>query len=196
MSDMLLTQDNPVFVVFTLEMPLQPRERHEYFEDRIEAFLHDQPIAQYCGGGTLINKDGSIKACDIELEVNHLNAISTLIDVLETWGAAKGSVARFEDQQGKTTEIAFGKNEGLALYLDTNVLNDDARCTQDDIDTLYAAISQTLESQAQLSLLGQEIGDYYVIYFFGPSFSVLEQRLQALFSHFPALENAYIKQIA
>jgi len=196
MSNPLSTQQGPVFVVFTLAMPLQPQERHEYFEDRIEAFLQDQPLAEYCGGGTLINEDGSIKACDIELEINHLNNISTFIEVLENYGAAKGSVARFEDQQGKTTEIAFGKNEGLALWLDTNVLNDDARCTQDDIDALYAAIAQTFGPDVQLSLLGQEIGDNYVIYFFGPSFAVLEQRLQALFGHFPALNNAHFEQIA
>jgi len=196
MSNPLSTQEGPVFVVFTLAMPLQPRERHEYFEDRIDEFLQDKNLAEYCGGGTSINKDGSIQSCDIELEINHINNIPTLIDALENYGAAKGSVARFEDEQGKTTEIAFGKNEGLALWLDNNILNDDALCTQDDIDALYTAISQTFKSYVQLSLSGQEVGDNYVIYFYGPSFTVLEQRLQALFGHFPALNNARIEQIA
>jgi len=196
MSSPSLSQDVPIFVVFTMEMPLQPQERHEYFEDRLDEFLQSQPLAEYCGGGTLINKDGSIKAADIELEVNHVENIATLIEQFEQWGAAKGSVARFENNQGQTTEMAFGKNEGMALSLDVNVLNDDNRCTQEDIDNLYAAISQTLDQSAQLSLSGQEIDDRYVIYFYGPSFTVLEQRLRALWGHFSALENARIEQIA
>jgi hypothetical protein len=64
-------------------------------------------------------ENGEILYCDVEIKLNTSEVdnevIQNIINQLEELGAPKGSILRIEKLE---KEIAFGKREGIGIYLD------------------------------------------------------------------------------
>ena len=55
-----------MFYTLQLNAKLQPFDRHD-LEDLIEEFLSEGNLGATSGGGTMMDKNGEVEYCDIEL---------------------------------------------------------------------------------------------------------------------------------
>ena len=55
-----------MFYTLQLNARLQPFDRHD-LEDLIEEFLSEENLGATSGGGTMMDKNGEVEYCDIEL---------------------------------------------------------------------------------------------------------------------------------
>lgn len=105
-------------VSVTLWEPVQPISRGERYEDPLFEALEKAGLGgPGDGGGSLCSEAGEIEQVDFDVEVATLDAIPTIVRVLEKAGASRGSELRFE-RNGKKVTRKFGVTEGLAIYLD------------------------------------------------------------------------------
>ena len=58
-----------VYLVARLNAPIQPINLGEQFEDPLEILMKADGLGEFIGGSSLLARDGSIAACDLELEV-------------------------------------------------------------------------------------------------------------------------------
>ena len=85
-----------MFYTLQLNARLQPFDRHD-LEDLIEEFLSEGNLGATSGGGTMMDKNGEVEYCDIELELNSPEAVKELLHKLEEIGIPKGSKLYGED---------------------------------------------------------------------------------------------------
>jgi len=181
----------PVDVTFTFPMPLEPEHRHMFLEDPLTAFLEENNLGEWVGGGTFLGDGNAISGCDISVTLNDLDSLERVTAKLNELGAAKGSTFELDDEDAEPQ--AFGSNESLALFLDMDL--PDEVMEHNDIGKLYQAIEHSISGAGQWLGSSQQ-GRHYVLYLYGPSFAALEQCLAPLLEQEPLLENAFVRQVA
>jgi hypothetical protein len=84
---------------------VNPLERAKKYEDPLEGALKEGHLGEVTGGGTMQNKDGSIKWVGVDIELVDLSAALAFTKMkLRSLGAPKGSVVEFERDGVKVTE--------------------------------------------------------------------------------------------
>ena len=185
-----------IYIIAQLNDKLEPIGRYEIYEQPLEEFLKQKWYGEVTGGGTLQTKDGEIKYCDLEIklrekEINR-QVITDLIHKLEGLGAPKGSKLIIE----KTNEeIAFGKLEGLGLYLDGINLPDEVYKNSDP-DALINDINKLLNIQSGDWVRYWQGNTETGFYFYGPSFTEMKNAIAGLLNSSPECENARVVQVA
>ena len=158
-----------MFYTLQLNAKLQPYDRHD-LEDLIEEFLSEGNLGATSGGGTMMDKNGEVEYCDIELELNSPEAVKELLHKLEEIGIPKGSKLYGEDFSQEV-----GTAEGLAIYINGTDLPEEVyqNC---DINEVY-----------------KNIEEYFYI---NGSFAEAKEKIKNFVESYPLCEKCRIVQIA
>ena len=95
-----------------LNARFQPKHRFD-LEDAIDEILQNNKLGEVTGGGTLLNKDGEIKYCDINIQLNtdDLKYVQWLVEMLNGFGIPKGSFLEYDNE--KKNRVAVGADDGF-----------------------------------------------------------------------------------
>lgn len=181
-------------VIAQLNARLLPFERGEYFEDPLDAILKSLDMGEVTGGGTQMAEDpDGIAYCVIEISLPKMSApvISLIVEELEKLGAPKGSVLKFINSND---EIAFGKYEGLGLFLNGTDLPSDVYALSDVNDTV-AECNRLLEHTG--AFRGYWEGRHETaLYFYGKNFVKMRAAIQGYLDTAPLCSKARVVRIA
>lgn len=181
-----------VFVLARLNARVQPIDRGEIYGRPLDAMLREQGLGEVTGGGTQLDENGEVEFCDLEISLKGTSeaALAALRGCLEALGAPKGSrILLGEDQP----EIAFGVNEGLAVYLNGTDLPDSVY-RECDIDTIWDEFERLLGPNGRLQ------GDWHGpaesgLYLYGPSYDVMADAIRPFLDSYPLCQKARVVQI-
>jgi hypothetical protein len=183
----------PVTVIVTLNARLQPMHRGEFFEDPLDASLRAANLGEVSGGGTLQQANGEIECCDIELQVPAASkeVVDAVLAMLERLDAPIGSKLVVE-----TTgeERAFGKAEGLGIYLNGTDLPDDTyqKC---DSNVVLSEVSRLLDGKGRVLSHWQGPTET-AFYLYGESFDEMKSRIADFLVTYPLCDKCRLERIA
>jgi hypothetical protein len=178
-------------VVATLNARVMPVDRGERYEDPLDAQLGKRGLGHVSGGGTMQQENGEIDFVDIELELHDTGAgtLDLVVQVLETMGAPLGSKLAYDGG-----ERPFGKNEGLAVYVNGTDLPDEVYATC-DINVVIERFDELLGEAGAMQ--GHWQGDTETaLYYYGPSFTEMSALIAPYLAEYPLLDRARLVRIA
>lgn len=186
-------RSQPSYVVARLNARLQPVHRGEFFEDPLNAVLNRADLGQVTGGGTMQDVTGEIEYCDIEIEITGgvPDAVKCVIDTLENLGAPKGSRLHVEVE---SREVAFGTQEGLAVYLNGTDLPEHVY-RECDSNFVYSEFNRLLEHSGRVLSFWQGPRET-AFYVYGSSSADMRDRLSGFIGSYPLCARCRIVQIA
>jgi hypothetical protein len=172
---------------------IQPIARGERYEDPLHDMLISEGLGEVEGGGTMVNEDNEIMYVDVEIMFSgETEAVAQRIIIfLENAGAPKGSKLIFPESE---RTIEFGKQEGLALYLNGTDLADEVYEAEDP--------NVTLEELNSLLAGAGSITDYWngntetALYAYGSSFAKMKSIIDPYVERSPNCQLSRIVQIA
>lgn len=183
----------PTYVVAQLNARLQPIHRVERFGDPLAEVLQTAGAGEVTGGGSLVSREGEIEYCDIEILVSRSASeiANLLIEMLEQLGAPKGSKLHLEADK---REIPFGRNEGIAVYLNGTDLPDEvyAEC---DSNFVLTELQRLLGGNGSVMSYWQGPRET-AFYMYGPSFGPMVDLLRPFIEVYPLCAGCRIEQIA
>jgi hypothetical protein len=187
------TVTQSMLVVARLNDRAQPMDRGELYEDPLYEVLKKNRAGSITGGGTKLTEDYEIEFCDIEIEVYEpaTESIALIKQTLEELGAPKGSKLVLE-AQGE--ELSFGRNEGLAVYLNGTDLPDEVY-TECDSSFVYSEFNQMLGVDGKVHSHWDGPTET-ALYMYGPSFETMKKRIEGFLGSYPLCELARVVQIA
>jgi hypothetical protein len=189
----LFKKKKPMVVVATLNARLQPDDRAD-IEDALDAAMakHKHGV-RVVGGGTLIAKDGEVRECDIEIELDDPSdaKIDMVMRTLEAMLAPKGSRLNIPDQSRR---IDFGLQEGLALYLNGTDLPDEVY-RDSDVNHVFAECQRLLQGIGAVSSHWQG-PEETAFYMYGSDFKIMRERLAPFLNTYPLCQQCRVEQIA
>ncbi|CAK9041845.1 Probable protein kinase UbiB (Ubiquinone biosynthesis protein UbiB) [Durusdinium trenchii] len=182
------------YVTARLNARVQPIDRGDYYEDPLHDMLQDRNLGGVTGGGTqLADEPAGIEFCDLEINVYEISdeTLQTIADRLEALGAPKGSKLIVEST-GR--EIPFGKNEGIAVYLNGVDLPDEVydAC---DFDTVVSEFDRLMGDKGAYRGYWQgsrETG----VYCYGASYQEMKAAIDPFLNSYPLCQRARVEQIA
>lgn len=178
-----------MLIVLHLNEKLQPKHRFP-LEDMIDDALKKNGFGEVTGGGTLMEKNGEIKSCDIDIEfsgndddferfksyINHLNI-------------AKGS--ELEVDGGK--KIPVGSYEGLGIYLSVELPKEVYE--HNDINELIKNLGDAMGEKSVLRSW-REHNEFTALYFYGNSFFEMKKLAKPILKEHPLAKDCKIVRIA
>lgn len=174
-------------VTLQLHAKLMPLDRGEYYEDPIAVLLEEKGIGTVTGGGTLLQENGEVSCCDIEIELNSKEdaIIQQVLTMIETVKVPKGSLLLCDQQK-----IAVGSLEGLALYLNGTQLSDEvyASC---DVNEVVRCLEEAIKGLGFCYSHFQG-NEETALYFYGTSFEEMQQRMLPFITAYPLCERSRI----
>lgn len=163
------------------------------FANSLDDFLKKSSLGKVIGGGTLLTETGGeVKSFDIAIEVNTFNqdVWKEIKEFLEGKGAPKGSVM---GNVATDTEIPFGVNEGLALYLNGTELEASVY-EQSNTDHVYEEIDRMLGDAGAAYGFWQGSTET-AFYFYGRSFDEMKSLMQTFLDTYPLCQKCRVVQI-
>lgn len=191
-SDMSQSEEEQAFYL-TLEINarLQPLDRGDIYEDPIEEALIACGCGTTDGGGTMMQENGEIKFCDVEITLNdNTNEnMDKLLRIIDKIGLPKGSFLRADN-----LELPVGTLEGLALYMNGTELPDEVyeSC---DINYAIEKINELLAQSGSMYSHWQGPKDT-ALYFYGPSFDEMKEKMETFLLEYPLCQKCRIEKIA
>ncbi len=185
-----------MYITVTLNAKLQPMHRHEV-EDAINEIFEQQNIkAEITGGGTMQEKNGEIKFCDLEIELDEKEFNEEIIDIIEFILAPKGSKITIypENETDEPKVISFGKHEGLGLYLSNDL--DDKIYEECDVNIVYREVDKLLEEKEAGRIESYWEGEETSFYLYGKSFEEMHKIILPFLEKYPLCEKCRIVKIA
>lgn len=189
----MFKQNKPTFITVTLNAKLQPLDRAE-LEDAFSDFCQSKGIkADVVGGGTLIEKNGEVKACDIEIQLNKVTeeSISEIKGIFEAMLAPKGSYITVTETGEK---INFGHHEGLGLYLNGTDLSDEIYATCDS-NYVYQECERLINGIGMINSHWQGQAET-ALYIYGKNFIEINNAIRPLIDNYPLCQKARVEQLA
>jgi len=187
------TPEQGGYVTAQLNARVQPMHRGEIYEDPLDAFLRERQLGEVDGGGTMLTEHGEISYCDVEIKLATVseNELKLLVSTLEELGAPKGSKLLIDD--GKR-ELSFGRNEGLAVYLNgTELPNEVYETTNSNV--VYDTFTKLLGAEGAVQSWWQGPTET-ALYLFGPSFDRMRNLIGDFMASYPLCQKARVVQIA
>ena len=178
-----------MFYTLQLNARLQPFDRHD-LEDLIEEFLSEGNLGAASGGGTMMDKNGEVEYCDIELELNSPEAMKELLHKLEEIGIPKGSKL-----YGKDFSQEVGTAEGLAIYINGTDLPEEVyqNC---DINEVYKNIEEALNDAIVVTSYFEGSTETALYFYINGSFAEAKEKIKNFVESYPLCEKCRIVQIA
>jgi hypothetical protein len=180
-------------ITVTLNAKLQPTHRGE-LEDAFVEFCNQKGIKlNIVGGGTLLEDNGEIMVCDIEIELEDMtdDTISSVREVFEAMLAPKGSYITVHGQDKK---IEFGQHEGLGLYLNGTDLPDDVYETCDS-NFVYEECERLIQGLGMINSHWQGSTET-ALYMYGKSFDAMYEAIKPFVDTYPLCQKARMVRIA
>ena len=182
------------YVTARLNARLRPLDRGEIYEDALDGLLKDRSLGEVTGGGTMQSESGEIEFCDLEICLTRVT--EETLDQLRLWledlGAPKGSVLLLERETD--SEIAFGRNEGLAVYFNGTDLPDEvyAEC---DINLVHSEFEKLLGADGRIQSYWEGPQET-AFYLYGPSYGTMLGAIQPFLDSYPLCRKARLVQVA
>jgi hypothetical protein len=182
-------------IVAEINDKIKPIDRGDVYEEPIDKFLKANKLGEICGGGTLLEKNGEILSCDIQMQLFTENPekelLNTIIKKLEELGAPIGSKLVSENNN---TKIEFGKLQGIALYLDGINLPDEVYRSADPF-FLVSEIKKLAGIQTEV--IREWTGESETgFYFYGDSYERIKDSIADFIATYPLCKGARIVRIA
>jgi len=185
---------NPYDIVIQINDKVSPLDRRNLYMLPLHDFLSENNYGEISGGGILKEEPGEIIFCDIHVKF-YKEKISTavlndIINFVEICGAPKGSKIIIEKTH---QEIPFGKNEGIAIYLDEK--NIEEKNHESYVDFVQSEISKrtNISSTTERYWKGNSTTG---LYFYGQSFEKMKDEVSHFMIANPLYKTARIAQIA
>ena len=181
-------------VVAKLNHLLMPIDRGSRYEDPLQDALSAEALGEVAGGGTMVLESGEVEYVDVQVVLNDLKrGVPLLIERLEAFGAPKGSKLRIYDGE-PAREIAFGKAEGVAVYLDGVSLPDEVYASS-DVNVVIEELSKGLAGRGEMH--GHWEGPRETaLYFYGESADEMKGRMSDFLATYPLCAGARVVTIA
>lgn len=180
-------------VIARLNARAQPLDRGDLYEDPLDDVLQAKKLGQVTGGGTQLTETGEIAFCDVEIVLAQASdgALDEVRKCLEAQGAPKGSSLMIEDRED---EIAFGVNEGLAVYLNGTDLPDEvyADC---DVNHIYSEFDRLLGAAGKVHSYWNGPTET-ALYLYGPSHDAMVDSIKPFVESYPLCQKARLEKIA
>lgn len=173
-----------------LNARLQPMHRAEMFEEPLEKALLQEKAGKYLGGGTYQSTTtGEIEKCDVILKVKGkwIEKVITLLQGNRI--VPKGSKIICNK---KVTPI--GQAEGMAIYLNGTDLPEEVYQTN-DINELISELQEVL-GEKSFMFSWWEGGTETALYFYGDSYSDMQESVKQILDVHPLCKLSRTKQIA
>lgn len=181
-------------VVAQLNHLLMPMDRGSRYEDPLQEALSAEALGEVAGGGTMVLESGEVEYIDVQVVLNDVQrGVQRLIERLETFGAPKGSTLRIYDRT-PAREIAFGKAEGVAVYLDGVNLPNEVYASS-DVNVVIEELSNALAGRGEMH--GHWEGPRETaLYFYGESAEEMKNRMSDFLASYPLCAGARVVTIA
>ncbi len=182
------------YVTARLNARLRPLDRGEIYEDALDGLLKDRSLGEVTGGGTMQGESGEIQFCDLEIRLTQVTEES--LDQLRRWledlGAPKGSALLLDRETDN--EVAFGRNEGLAVYFNGTDLPDEvyAEC---DINLVFQEFEKLLGANGRIQSYWEGPQET-AFYLYGPSYGTMLAAIQPFLDSYPLCQKARLVQVA
>jgi len=180
-------------ITVQLNARLMPMDRGSLFEDPLDAELRAAGMGDTDGGGTQLTHSGEVDFCDVEIYVKDLSdeTLATIVEILERLGAPKGSKLR---SSGISSDVQFGRFEGLAVYLNGTNLPADVykNC---DSNFVYSEFNRLMGRAGKVFSHWQGPTET-ALYLYGPSFAEMQAAISDFLSTYPLCQRCRVVQIA
>ncbi|MEZ5935313.1 MAG: hypothetical protein R3F54_25980 [Alphaproteobacteria bacterium] len=179
-------------VIVRLNARLQPLDRGDIYEDPLAEALEATGLGAVTGAGTQLAEEGGIEFCDIDLALENADeeTLDRIVAALEKLGAPKGSKLLY----GESEERPFGKNEGLAIYLNGTDLPDDVYQTC-DINHVISEIDRLLEGVGGFQSYWEGPTET-ALYLYGEDAEKMRGLIAPFMASYALCQQARIEQIA
>ncbi|MEO0932124.1 MAG: hypothetical protein AAFY14_16010 [Pseudomonadota bacterium] len=183
----------PIYLSVRLPLKIGPLERGEYWEDPLSEILEAEGIGEVTGGGTMMDPEGGILYCDLEVAMpDHSDAqLDKLQDAMMRLHAPRKT--SFVDDDGATLR-EFGETSVVGIGLNGADLPDAAYEGFDpDLfnDEIVAALGEGY------SYGGSHAGERYTyFYYHGSDPDHIKAQLTTIAASKPIGEGAKIEQLA
>lgn len=179
------------YLTLQLNAKLRPLDRGDIYEDPIDEILSQSDLGEVDGGGTMMQQNGEIENCDVELALyeDKEEVIAEILEIIEDIGVPKGSLLH-----GENIEISVGSLEGLALYLNGTDLADEvyADC---DINFVISEMNHLLNGKGEMYSYWEGATET-ALYFYGTSYEEMRSATASFISEYPLCQKSRICQIA
>lgn len=182
-----------MMIVAALNARLQPLDRGDLFEDPLDYVLRQSGKGEVTGGGTQLGEGGEIAYCEIEMVVHDADndTVNLLVAALEKMSAPKGSKLQFEDGR---PDLPFGKNEGLAVYLNGTDLPP-STYEECDVNVVYEEFEKRLEGIGHVQSYWEGPTET-ALYMYGSSFEEMRSAISDFLGSYPLCDLARVVQVA
>ncbi|MGN6222077.1 hypothetical protein [Pseudoxanthomonas sp.] len=182
------------FVYARLNARLRPLDRAELYGDPLQEALEKSGVGEVTGGGTMQAQSGEIQYCGIDVDAYDLDrAVPLICGLLEQMGAPRGSRLEFE-QDGVQREVAFGKLEGLAIYLNGTELKPEVYA-ESDVNHVWSEIERLMEGVGSIQSYWEGSAET-ALYLYGDSVNAMRERIAGFMDTYPLCERARYEVIA
>ncbi|WP_105199535.1 hypothetical protein [Pseudoalteromonas sp. T1lg10] len=180
-----------VYITVRINDKCQPIDRGDTYEDPLDEVLQRLQLGEVTGAGTQLNAENQIEYCELDVLVSGDidQAQRAIIDTLEGIGLPKGSKL-FIDRD----EFAIGNHEVLALHFD-NLTLPETIYEQHDINDVLAEV-ETLLAHSGKRNCHSSTHHETIVYYGGPCFTTMEQRILDYVRQHPLCQNGRITQAA
>lgn len=192
LSDEPLMTTSRVLIV-RLNERAQPLDRGARYEDPLDEFLKERGLGEVVGGGSQLAASGEIEYCEIEIDLpsDSEDSLSFIGGALEALGAPKGSKLIIEPG---VKERAFGRNEGLAIYLNGTDLPNHVY-SDCDSNFVFSEFNRLLDSIGSVHSHWQGPRET-ALYLYGESAASMKAALEPFLATYPLCQRARVVQIA
>lgn len=170
---------------------IQSMARTRRYEFPLVSALRAQHLGEVTGTSTCMSRELEVEYVELDLDLYQLDAgIETARLVLESAGAPAGSEFRVKRDSGEQV-IRFGRQEGLAVYLDGINLPDEVydTCTCDGLAVLISGELASVGGEIRGSWVGRSETS---IYLYGPDAEQMFAAIEPILTVYPLCRNARV----
>jgi len=182
-----------IFYTLNINARLQSFDRADIYADRIDDEIISAGIGEIDGGGSLLNTNGEIISCDVDIVLNNEDSgtFNQLIEILNKFEFPKGS--RLSNDDGDNI-VQLGNLEGMAVYLNGTDLPENV---YKDCDVNYVIEKMNKKMNGLGSMYSYFEGNKETaLYFYGKSFEQMKQAIETFTAKYPLCEKCRIEKIA
>ncbi|MCP4640432.1 MAG: hypothetical protein GY851_08370 [bacterium] len=183
-----------LLIVAQLNARLHAAHLATFFDDPLDEALQKLSIGKISGGGAImLLESGEIEYCDIEILLREASEepIAQVIAILEGLGAPRGSKLKIE---GQGAEIAFGKDEGMAVYLNGTDLPPEVYA-ESDVNHVIAEFDRLLADSGRILSYFEGAAET-AFYMYGDSFGEMKSKISGFLESYPLCRKCRVEQIA
>jgi hypothetical protein len=179
------------FVTVRIWEPIWEQSRTTRYEMPLRTVLRSYNLGEVIDRSSAMNRELEVEYVEFDLELADLGEALELVKrVFEEAGAPAGSEIRIGGGEARDV-IFFGRNEGLAIYLDGIGLPDAVyeTCTADGLAGLMYGTLTSLGGEIRGSWVGP---NETAIYLYGPDAEEMFAGLEPILAAYPLCGNARV----